>query len=208
MIAIAKPFPRKSVSSAWHAGFLAMVPAIERHAQVVFRDLNPDAREEAVQAVVCHCCVAYQRLADLGKTAVAYPGPLARFAVAQVRAGRRTGGKLNCRDVSSAYCRMKKNIVMERLDQRDDEGGWAEILIESPHAGPADTAATRIDFSSWLELLPRRLRKIAVFLGNGETTSAASQRFRLSQGRISQIRRQLYEAWHQFQGDVVGVAPV
>jgi hypothetical protein len=45
------------------------------------------------------------------------------------------------------------------------------------------------------------LRRIATFLGNGETTTAASKRFRLSQGRISQIRRELFLAWQRFQGD-------
>ena len=70
-----------------------------------------------------------------------------------------------------------------------------------PHAGPAETAIVRIDFSTWLQLLPRRLRKIATFLANGETTTAAAKRFRVSQGRISQIRKELFLAWHRFQGE-------
>ena len=59
-----------------------------------------------------------------------------------------------------------------------------------------------------LQLLPRRLRKIATFLANGETTGAAAKRFRLSQARISQIRKELFLAWHRFQGDepVIAVA--
>jgi hypothetical protein len=123
--------------------------------------------------------------------------------VAQAKTGRRTGGKLNCRDVLSQYCQQKKSRVVQRLDRLgEEEGGWAEILIEDKHAGPADTAATRIDFSTWLQMLPCRMRKIATFLANGETTSATSKRFRVSPARISQIRRQLYEAWHHFQGDM------
>jgi hypothetical protein len=181
---------------------MAMVPIIERHAKIVFRHLDPEAREEMVQAVVCNCCAAYARLAELNKTDVAYPAVLARFGVAQVKSGRRTGGRLNCRDVMSRYCQRKKNVAVERLDHFDnDEESWAEVLVEDKRCGPADTAIVRIDFSTWLQLLPRRLRKIATFLGNGETTTAASKRFRISQGRISQIRRELFLAWQRFQGD-------
>ena len=145
---------------------------------------------------------AYARLAELNKTDVAYAAVLARFGVAQVKSGRRTGGKLNCRDIMSRYCQRKKNVVVERLDHFDnDEESWAEVLVEDKRCGPADTAIVRIDFSTWLQLLPRRLRKIATFLGNGETTTAASKRFHISQGRISQIRRELFLAWQRFQGE-------
>jgi hypothetical protein len=187
---------------AWHAAFEAMMPTIETHARIAFRHLGDDAREEAVQETVCNACQAYARLVELGKTGVAYPSALARFGVSQTRAGRKVGGKLNVRDVLSDYCQLKKNILVERLDRFDwEEEKWAEILVEDKNAGPADTAIVRIDFSAWMQLLPCRLRKIATFLANGETTSATAKRFRLSAGRISQIRRQLFEAWHMFQGD-------
>ena len=81
------------------------------------------------------------------------------------------------------------------------------MLVEDKHAGPAEVAAiVRIDFATWLRFLPRRLRKIATFLANGETTTAAAKRFRVSQGRISQIRKELFLAWHRFQGDEPAVA--
>ena len=202
MVAIAKPVRCKKSPPAWHAAFEAMVPLIERHAKIAFRHLDAEAREEAIQETVCNACCAYARLVELNKVDVAYPSALARFGVAQTKAGRRTGGKLNCRDILSEYCQQKKKLVVERLDQFDvDEEGWAEILIEDKHAGPAETAATRIDFSTWLHRLPRRLRKIAAFLATNETTSAAAKRFRVSAGRISQIRKQLYHGWRQFQGE-------
>ena len=34
---------------AWHARFLAMLPAIRTHARFAFRHLNPEAREEHLQ---------------------------------------------------------------------------------------------------------------------------------------------------------------
>ena len=188
---------------AWHAAFEAMIPIIETHARISFRHLNPDAREEAIQETICNACQAYFRLVEQGKGAVPHASVLASFAVSQTREGRKVGNSLNICDVSSDYCQQKKNVIVERLDHFDlDDQTWGEILLEDKHAGPADTAAVRIDFAAWLKTLPRQMRKIANFLAKGETTTAASKRFRLSQSRISQVRRQLFEAWHAFQGDV------
>lgn len=131
---------------------------------------------------------------------------LARFGVVQTKEGRKVGNKLNCRDVLSNYCQQKKNLLVERLDHYDSqEDAWLEILVEDKNAGPAETAIARIDFSGWLRYLPRRSYKVATFLANGETTTAAAKRFHVSAGRISQIRRELLLAWHRFQGDEFGL---
>ena len=192
---------------AWHAAFEAMLPIIATHARIAFRHLDAEAREEAIQETVCNACQAYARLVELGKTDVAFPSALARFGVSQTREGRKVGGKLNVQDISSDYCQKRKGLVLGRLDVYDSEDeAWAEILVEDRHAGPAETAIVRIDFSTWLQLLPRRLRKIAMYLSSGETTSATAKRFRLSQGRISQLRRELLVAWQRFQGDEPALA--
>ena len=52
--------PRPAAPS-WHKGFLAMLPAIQTHARIMLRNLAPEAREEAVQEVVCNALVAYAR---------------------------------------------------------------------------------------------------------------------------------------------------
>ena len=192
----------KKSPPAWHAAFEAMLPIIEKHAKVAFRYLNADAREEAVQETVCNACQAYARLVELGQTAVAFPSALARFGVSQTREGRKVGGRLNCLDISGDYCQQKKNLLVERLDHYDsEEEAWAELLIADKHAGPADTAIVRIDFSTWLQRLPRRLRKIANVLATGETTTAVARQFDVSPGRISQIRKSLFHAWQQFMGE-------
>lgn len=202
MIAIRESARRKKSVPAWHADFEAMIPSIERHAKIAFRYLDFEAREEVVQETVCNACQAYLRLVELDKTDVAYASVLARFGISQTREGRKVGGKLNCRDVLSDYCQRKKNLLVQRLDHFDsEEEAWAEILVEHKHAGPAETAIVRIDFATWLQSLPRRLRRVANFLADGETTTAAAKRFRVSQGRISQIRKELLLAWRRFQGE-------
>ena len=87
-----------------------------------------------------------------------------------------------------------------RLDVFDERTGeWKETLLEDRKAGPADTAAARIDIAAWLETLPKEKRRIAALLATGETTKRTARRFRLSPGRISQLRSELKQAWEYFQ---------
>jgi hypothetical protein len=138
----------------------------------------------------------------LKKADLAYPSVLARFAVAQVNDGRIVGGRLNCRDVSSPYCQRMKKLVLERLDQFDAEQDcWQEILVADRSCSPADLAASRIDIPAWFASLNRHQRRVAKFLANGETTTAAASKFKVSAGRISQLRRELAENWRRFVGD-------
>ncbi len=80
---------------------------------------------------------------------------------------------------------------------------WLELLMEDRHAGPADTAAARIDFADWLRTLGGRRRRIAETLAKGETTSLAAAKFKVSLGRISQLRRELRDDWERFHGESV-----
>jgi len=186
----------------WHKAFLALLPAILRHAKIGFAYLKPEARAEAVQEVVANACQAYARLVEQGKTDIAYPMALVRYGVKQCRDHRKVGGHLNVRDILSRYCQTRKGVVVERLDKFDKtEEAWQEALVEDRHAGPADTARVRLDFSDWLASLKRRDRRIAEFLANGESTKATARKFRVSTGRISQLRRELAENWRRFVGD-------
>ena len=193
----------------WHAVFLKMLPAIELRAKVALRHLGAEAREEAMQEVVANSLVAYLRLVELGKADLAYPTVLAQYAAAQTLGGRKVGGRLNVHDVMSSYAQQKKDFGVDRLDCYDQNTGrWKEILVEDRSATPADIAASRIDFAAWLRSLSNRYRKIAMALAVGETTAKVAQMFRLSRGRISQLRRELQESWQVFQGADVAADPI
>ncbi|MCE9553848.1 MAG: hypothetical protein K8T91_10810 [Planctomycetes bacterium] len=202
MIAIAKPSSPKQPVPRWHKKFLVMLPLIRRHAQISFRQLDAEARNEAVQEVIANALVAFHRLVELGKIDVAFPSPLARYGVAQVRAGRRVGASLNCKDISSLHCQKQNRLTLERLDFFDtEEMSWTEVLIEDRTAGPAETAASRIDFASWLRSLSGQKRKVATMLATGESTQKTARKFNLSPGRVSQLRSELKDAWETFVGD-------
>jgi len=182
--------------------FLDMLPAIRNQARFAFRAETPERRDDLVTEVIANCWVAFVRLAERGPEDAIYPTPLVQYAIKQVKDGRKVGSKLNVNDVSSEYAQKSKGFKVESLvqyNQRKQE--WKEILIEDRHAGPAETAASRIDFSEWLRSLPRRSRRIAKTLAAGETTKNAARKHRVSAGRISQMRRELKDDWQTFQGE-------
>lgn len=131
---------------AWHAGFLRLFPGILQHARAEFCSLSAEARDEAVQEVICNAMMAYVRLVELRKEDVAYAAPLARYAVAQYRSGRRVSTRLNVRDVTSFYCQRRKGVVVERLDRWDDDNDcWREVLVEDRNCTPASRPGGQSD---------------------------------------------------------------
>jgi hypothetical protein len=192
----------KPTTPAWHAVFEQLVPAITAHARLSFGHLRGDALAELIQNALCIACAAVARLAELNKLDLCYPTVMARFAIAQTKAGRMLGRPLNCADISSSYCQARKRIHVERLDTYDaNEKCWQEILIPDRTCTPAELAASRIDFPAWLRTLKPRDRRIALKLATGETTGRVGRQHRISAGRVSQLRRDLYEAWRRFQGE-------
>jgi hypothetical protein len=201
MIASVKRPKSHRKTSARHAKFLAMLPAIRRSAQIAFRKVPPELRHDLIEEVVANSYVAFARLGERGQADRASPTPLARYAIAQIRVGRRVGSRLRIGDALSTYAQYRKQFSVRRLDHFSEEDGcWEEVLVEDRRATPADVAACRIDFAEWLRRLTVRLRKIALALAAGETTSAAAEMFGVSPARISQIRDLLRKSWEAFQG--------
>jgi hypothetical protein len=192
------------VASACYVKFLSLLPAIKEQARFAFRSEEIERGQELTAEVIANCWAAFVRLVERGLIDVVYATPLAQFAIKQVRDGRRVGAKLNVRDVSSPYCQVHKRLTIERLDKFDDKKGeWKEVLLEDRNAGPAETAAARIDIADWFACLPRRKRRIAETLATGKRTKRAGRSFNVSPGRISQTRRELEAAWREFQGDAM-----
>lgn len=203
MIAVPKPRrSKKNRQRKWQEHFLAMLPQIQSQASHACRGEDHQKREEFIAEVVANAYCAFIRLAKRGRLDIVYPTPLANFGIRQVRAGRRVGTKLNVRDVSSPHAQRSQALRLERLDQRDADGGWQEVLIEDKHSTPADIAASRVDFAAWLATLDRRQRRIAKTLATNESTTRTARKFNVTAGRISQIRRELERAWLLFQGEL------
>ena len=191
-------------TTSWQARFVQLLPRIRAQAQSRFRHLAPGAREEATAEVIASALVSYARLVALGQEDRAYATTLVRYAVAQFRAGRRVGCRMNVCDLTSDLCRQKNGVSVERLDCFDKRSGdWHELVVEDKHSTPAEVATTRVDFAAWLESLPERTRHVAETLATGEATGRVARIFGCSASRVSQLRRELYHAWLTFTGEVM-----
>jgi hypothetical protein len=179
--------------------FLEMLPTIRYVASFAFRRRPRLVREELMSEVVANCFVAFRRLVARGKANRAYASALAWYAVRQVRQGRRVGNRCQVRDVLSPD-RKRKGFRVEPLGKLLPDGHWQELVVEDQHSTPADIAACRLDFRTWLRHLDRRRRLVALKLAAGETTKDAARHFGVSQARISQLRRELKDCWEAFQG--------
>ena len=189
------------------AKFLTMLPRIRQQAGYYLRRVSRRDRADAVEEVVARSFITYLRLIERGKAELAFAGPLARYAACQYLRGRRVGSRMNACDVTSDYCQRKTGVLLERLNCFDKRlGEWEQLVVEDRHSTPAHVAATRIDFSAWLESLPVRTRQVAETLATGEATSHVARMFGCSASRISQLRRELYDAWLAFTGEAAPLA--
>jgi RNA polymerase sigma factor (sigma-70 family) len=199
-------FNRQSPAAepAWQAAFSSMLPTIHRYARRAFRHLPVTEQEEAVQEAIANACVAYARLVQQGRCERAFPTVLARFAIAQVRDGRKVGTSINTRDIMSKRAQQRHGFTVERLDRFDHRGEqWIEAIVPDSRTPIADQVWFRIDFPEWLRRLSRRDRRVALELAEGNSTSDVARQFRLSPGRVSQLRRQLHDTWQTFHGEAV-----
>jgi len=199
MIAITKQ-TRQSTQVQDDEQFLQMMPAIKRYARLTFRTLPPHEREEATSEVVCSAFCAFRRLAALGKQHLAFATPLARFAVAHFRAGRRVGNKLNSNDVTSVVNQRQHGFTLQSLRSGlSEEGVWIEILADNKLTPVPDQVVFRIDFPAWFRLQNQRDRKLAKFLALGNSATEAARHFGVSEARVSQLRSKLRSSWQEFQ---------
>jgi hypothetical protein len=196
MIALAQNATR----TGWQTGFLVILQKIHQCVGRAFCHLRDDEQHEAVQAAMANACVAFARLASRGALDRAFPSALARFAVAQVRSGRRLGTASNTRDVLSKHAQWKKHFAVDRLDQ------WHEAVIEDLRTPVPDQVCFRLDFPRWLASLSNRDRQVALSLATGNSTATVARRFSISAARVSQLRREFHGSWLAFHGQTVPAA--
>src|SRR5262249_33664638 len=98
--------------------FESLLPSIQKCVAFAFRRLPRHRRGELEQDAITNAYVEFTRLIARGLGSLAYPTPLAKFAVRQVLKGRRVGCRQNAHDLSSRYCQSKNHIVLDRLHQQ------------------------------------------------------------------------------------------
>jgi hypothetical protein len=187
--------------SALHAHFLAMLPRIESHARVCFRHIRcPGKRDDAVAEVVALAWKWFLRLDDRGKDANEFVSALASFAARQVRCGRRLCRQEPGQDALSPVAQGRHGFAVQALPSC--ETGTAENIVlealgDNTVTPPPDAAAFRIDWPEWLGRLGQRNREIALDMALSHSTADLAAKYRVSPGRVSQLRREFHTDWQE-----------
>ena len=188
---------------SWQPVFLSIFPTIEKSIRFAFRGFPQEKREECVQAALANACVACARLWSRGCLDRLYPTALARFAIAQVREGRLVGSSLNNKDVLSQYAKRKHGLIVQHMGGAGSSWeAWSDWLRDGWRTPVPDQVWFRIDFPRWLASLSPLNQETAQLLASGHSTNEVAQRFSISAGRVSQIRRELSNSWRRFHGEV------
>jgi DNA-directed RNA polymerase specialized sigma24 family protein len=198
-------------AGALHAAFLTLLPRIERHASICFRQLGcPQRRDDAVAETVALAWRWYLRLVERGKDPADFVSTFAGYAARAVRRGRRVCGQEAGQEVLSPTAQARHGFAVLRLPTAPttlNGSPLEEALLDNAVTPPPDAAAFRIDFPAWLATWPERDRRLIEALGLGERTLALADQFGLTPGRVSQKRRQYHGDWLRFCGELSADQP-
>jgi hypothetical protein len=198
------------------ASFTALLPRIETHARIRFRDIRCAVRQaDCIAEAVALAWKWFCRLMQRGKDARLFVGALASLAARAVRCGRKVCRQESTHDVMNLLAQRRHNFKMEPLyltrsgndnpysspDGQARQDSYEECLHHNTVTAIPDQAAFRIDFPRWLRRQRRRERRIIRDMMHGERTKVLASKYRLSCGRISQLRRELYDSWQKFHGE-------
>lgn len=200
-----------------HVAFLRIMPTVETHARVRSHHIScPGKRDDFVAEAVSLAYKWFTRARLQGKDLSDRPAALATLAVRAVRSGRRLAGQERARDVMSPVAQARNGFKVEGLSSTtaaphqmlygDPHGqeavdAYEERLHSNTQTPVIDQVVFRCDFKDWMGTLPARSREVAGELMAGEHTQDVAGKVKLSQGRVSQMRRELYESWLRHVGE-------
>jgi hypothetical protein len=200
-----------------HARFLTILPHIELHAHISFRDVTCASQKDDWSAeTVALCWKWFVRLAAQGKDATEFVSALAGYATRAVRSGRRLCGQLRANDVLSEVAQRQHGFTVQPLPSpttpscevrhsrphsQQHFNAYEERLRDSTVTPPPEAAAFRIDVPQFLQSLTDRDRLLAEYLSLGHQAARAADRFGLSPGRVTQLRQSWCQQWRAAQGE-------
>lgn len=197
-----------------HARFEALLPRIQRHGEVYFRDVKcPVKKADYIAEMVALVWKWIVQLAQKGRDGFQFPMALARYAACAVRCGRKLAGMAKAKDVMNEMAQQRHRFKVEALPfsiSRSHENFYAAVrgqremdvfeerLIDNRKSPVAEQAAFRIDFGAWLQSLTPRERRLIKAMARNERTKDLARQFEVSAARISQLRREFMEGWRRY----------
>jgi hypothetical protein len=197
-----------SATTEAHRAFAAALPRIDATIRYNFRRRPKASREEAVAEARAYTWASWHGLLRRGVDPVAVGVvAIAANACRAVKKGRSVGANRSTgRGAMDVHHQRARLATGARVVSIDDPTGvakasWQDWLITGHSDSPADEAAFRVDFSTWLHALPGRRRRAAELLARGLRTGEVARRLGVTPGAVSQARRWLAHSWERFQGE-------
>jgi hypothetical protein len=200
-----------------HARFLELLPAVERHGQIYFRHLGPHRKADALQEMRALAWRSFLRLHERGRDPADFVAMFVTLLARAVNSGRRLAGMERSKDVMNPATQRRRGFKVEPLPNSTRTSherlyaspvgqalldAYEERLRDNALTPPDEQAMFRIDFADWLGTLTGRERRLIRAMAQNERTKDLSRQFELSPARISQLRREFYDDWHRFLGDL------
>ena len=119
------------------------------------------------------------------------PTCIAVVAVKRIRIGRQ-------------FKQSIRSVTTGRKDKRSKRPDFQQVHIDlhdiaAVDAPPSESVPGWMDYGVWLSRYDHRKRGVAEALAVGGTTQEVARQFDVSNGRISQMRREFKRDWEQFQ---------
>lgn len=181
--------------------FLSVLPRIELHARISFRDVRcPARKDDLIQETVAIAWESFQRTSQQGKDPTTFVSAIARYAVLHVRNHRNLCGTEKSKDAMSKLGQHRSGFTTLSLSGgcEMDHFNWEDALRDNSQTPIPEQVVFRVDFPRWLSSMQDREQQLVGQFLLGESNHVLAQRFGISRGRISQLRRELYESWQQF----------
>jgi hypothetical protein len=199
---------------ALHCRFLTVLPRIERHARIVFRYIKCwHTKQDKIQEVRSLTWKWIRRLNKLGKKWWHFIAPLGCYACRAVKSGRKVAGMISAKDVLNEITQAKRGFMVQGLPHstatafeqmyakphgQQHQDAFEERLQDNTMTPVPEQVAFRIDFPAWRKTRTLRDRRLMDDMMAGHRTKNLAQKHRMSEGRISQLRRDFHEDWHRF----------
>lgn len=135
--------------------------------------------DEQIADVIHEAWIAWQ------KRPSETPSSLAHYAVLHVQCGRHfRQSTRSCEGPTRRWQKRPQRAPCDPLNMLANDGG-----------DPAEIGGFRIDFVAWFGNLTAREQAFVEAIVSGDTGLELAEKFGLSPGRVSQIRRELFTGW-------------
>ncbi|MBA4192796.1 MAG: hypothetical protein C0467_32940 [Planctomycetaceae bacterium] len=189
---------------ALQAEFITLLPKIEYTVRVHLQHIScSDRQSDLVCEAIAMCWKWYIGLSRKGRSRAEFLYTFAALAARAAHSGRRLCGSEKARDALSPRCQRMRNFTVSPLPVTSGMTAkvFDDALIDNTQTPVPDQVQFRLDFPRWRASLGERSRILMDAMIEGHRTNELAAVFRVTQARISQVRRELQEGWHSFCGD-------